>query len=361
MNALGLLRYRFVQWACLVAATGVGIGWVLTHVSHLLLIGLVLAAVLAAAYVARYNFTRLIDFVFPRQSLVAPSHNANAAGARRTGTPPVSPAPTVEPDVALAEGIRGIDALHGLNEVRGVIQEFFTVRNVTAPSPTKLRAGTLFILTGPVGTGRFTVATNLAKMLYGQKMVRSPEATVVTTDEGLSVGTSALYGTFCNLAEKALDGLIIFKGADWLGSDSHAAVGRALSRVASKNPKQLFVAVTGSPQLLQAFQNKPDLRSAWMTVLAPCRMTFPSLSGNSVRAVIAEFEQNRAVQFHPLALQKFIAFIDETRNSTDFENAITVQALADEVYTSAAGRLKGRPVREILAEDVETALDNYHF
>lgn len=357
MKLIPLLRSRWVHWLGLVILIGGAVGWVMTHVPYLLLFGLLLAGALTVAYLARYNFASVIERLLPRQSftaLAAPVPSRRTAPAT-TGVP----VPAVDPQQAMDEGLRAIADLHGIDEVRGALEEYFTVKSKGAPA--KQRTGSLFLLVGPAGTGRFTVASNLAKILYGQGLILDPAPVVITADEGRAIAPHALYNQFRELAVASLGRLILFKDGDWLGEVAHAAVGRALSDVAKAHPHRLFVAVTVRAAVLQSFQNVPELRSAWMNTLAPRRAMFPALTAESATAVLNDFARAHAVRLPPLALRRLIVFIDEARDSGAFENAITVQALAEEVYASAAARLKGQDVRELGLEDVETALDQFHF
>ncbi|TCQ02089.1 hypothetical protein C8J34_12211 [Rhizobium sp. PP-F2F-G36] len=285
---------------------------------------------------------------------------ASPAVSMPTSSPPVS---RRQPDRRrlLEEGIRGITELVGLDGVRRGLEDLLDVTEHTGALRNRMRGlsqGTLFVLSGSRGTGRMTVAANLAKIFYGLGLTELELAVKFAPDSGRGRSAGELYTSVFEAARDWYDHLIVFEDADWLMENEAAAVGRALSDAAQQAPGRLWIVMVGSPRLGHRLKTTPEVRTAWQKAFVIRDIPFDELDDIHVSNILDNYIARSETRWDNLAKKRFVRSISEGRSSASFANVITVRQLFEDSVRAGVSRVRNQASMTITEADVERAAEH---
>lgn len=288
-------------------------------------------------------------------------HSSRSSPTHQPQSSQSAPPGTSDPrDKILAEGIKGIEQLHGLGEVRRALEDLM---DATAHSDQLrnrmqgLSQGTLFILSGPRGTGRMTVAANLAKLLYGIGLTEDKHLYPFPSDKGRNLSPGDLYDLMSDLAEGLYDHLVVFENADWLLTENSAAVGRAFSDAARRAPGRLWIVLIGSEGFGTRFKSSSDIWTSWQKAFVARDIAFPELDDSQVAAILEGLITKSGIPWERPAQTRFMQAVSGLQATPSFANAITVRQLFEGSTQAAASRIRSRAPMTISPADVDRAAD----
>lgn len=353
LNLLGMPRW--LRWLALATAVAVVVTWLISTVGFLFVLAGLLWAATGLMFLRRIVPLTLIHM---RGGQVALPRQPAAVTPAAPAPQPIAaamPKPAIAPAAALAKGRTAIDALHGLDTVRGALEDLFASLKSAIASG---RTGTLIILEGPAGIGKTTVADNLAHMLFGIGHVSRPEPYVVEADEALAINPAQWFDAISRVAAVADGCVLVFRHAGWMADkDGADAVARALARAADKRPG-LTVVLTGATGLASRLTSGA-VGKALLGRFSPHIIAFPNLDTSAVRAILSDLARTHDLRFDGGGDKKLAARLAELSIGEGFENAVTVHALFDDARVIAAKRAAalGKPLSVISAEDAEAAVE----
>lgn len=303
---------------------------------------------------------RLDSLPGPLERLLDRVTGSRAPLPARTAAPPAAPQaqppagrPSLSRKQAYDAATSAIARLHGIETAKARLDQLIDLAS-TAAKRGQTGFGTaapasLIVMSGPHGTGKSTVAKQFARLLYGLGVTHVPDAVELDGPYVLAQGLGGAGQLAMEAARAALDGVLLFDNAEWIGSSSGRAwngvgveVGRALMRVASldENRGRLFIIATGGPGLSASLFDDAELKRTWLNRLTIHRIAFDELTDEQLLAVFRDLQAQKSVSLDDnLEPQVMRLLLERKRRAGEhFDNALAVLQLFDELYSSAAPR-----------------------
>ncbi len=260
----------------------------------------------------------------------AGGHRADRAGAGRRAE---------VPDISVAEAMAELDNMIGLDPVKEEIRSIATSieaarMRALAGYPTE-KPMRHFVLLGPPGTGKTTVARVIGRIFYAYGLLDTPHVTEAQRASlvGDYLGATAIKTN--NLVDSALGGVLFIDEAYSLVNEGggqsdqfgHEAV-QALLKRAEDDREQLVVILAGYEKQIEAFlASNPGLASRFAT-----RITFPSYTAAQLLQIAESAMQRRGDGLDPdgrPALARLFEDVERRRLTDDLGNGRFVRSLVE--------------------------------
>jgi len=213
--------------------------------------------------------------------------------------------------------------------------------------------------TGNPGTGKTSVATRMAKILYGLGYVRKGHLVAVTRDDlvGQYIGHTAPKTK--EVLKRAMGGVLFIDEAYYLyrpenERDYGQEAIEILLQVMENQRDDLVVILAGYKDRMETFfESNPGFRSR-----IAHHVDFPDYEPGDLLSIAERMLAEQHYHFGPGAREAFVEYLDRRLRQPQFANARSVRNALERARLRQASRLFGDPDRELTSDDLTTITES---